>query len=101
MFGAVIQAFVFAMFDARHDLVLRCLVAPELVRDQDAWHVLASFAQRAEERLGSSLVPSALHQDIKHVAVLINGPPEVGRLAVRSCILILLSNTHALDLASF
>ena len=78
------------MLDARHHLLLRCLVAAELIRDEYARHIGAAFEQLAEELLGSTLVASALHQDIKHVPVLINSAPEVGRFPVRYGILILL-----------
>jgi hypothetical protein len=70
------------VFYTRHHLFLGCFVAPELIRDHRTWDVLTALEQLAEELLRGSLVPSALHQDIKHVPVLIDGSPEVGRLPV-------------------
>ena len=80
--AAVVEPTMATMLHTRHDILLGCLVAPELVRAQDTWHVLASFEQLAEELLCSRLVPPALHENIKHVAVLVDCPPEIGRLAV-------------------
>ncbi len=82
VFRTIVQPFVLAMLDTRHDFRLGCLIAAELVRDQHARDVGAALEQFAEELLGSTLVASALHQDIKHVPVLIHGAPEVGRFPV-------------------
>jgi hypothetical protein len=68
---------VLAMFHTREDLPLGCAIAAELIRDDDARDVRQPFQQPAEESLGRSLVSPALHQDIKHVAVLIHRPPEI------------------------
>ena len=81
VFRAVVEAFVSAMLNTWHHFLLCRLVAPELVRDQDAWHVLASFEQLAEEFLGSDFISTALHQDIQHIPILVNRTPEIGRLA--------------------
>ncbi len=80
--GAVIEPPVPAMLNTRYDLLLCCLVAPQLVRDEHAWNILRALEQLAEHFLGSSLVSSALHQDIQYVAVLIDCPPHVLRLAI-------------------
>ena len=73
--SAVVEAFVLAMLHAGHDLLVRCLVAAQLVGDQHARHILTAFEQLAEELLGGRLVAPALDQDIQHVAVLIDGAP--------------------------
>ena len=41
-----------------------------------------ALQQLAEEALGSALVLAALHEDVQHVAVLIDGTPEILALAV-------------------
>lgn len=82
VFGAVVQPFMAAMVHARHDLLVGCLVATQLVGDQYARDILAAFEHLAEELLGRGVVPAALHEDIQHIAVLINGTPQVRRLAV-------------------
>lgn len=71
-----------AMFDAWNNLLLGCLVTPKLVGNQDTWYILAALKQLAEELLGGGLIPSALHQDIEHVAILVNRPPQIVGLAV-------------------
>ncbi len=71
-----------AIFHARHDLLLGSLIAAKLVSDEYTRHILACLEQFAEEFLRGSLVAPALHQDIEHIAVLIDGPPQVVGLAV-------------------
>jgi hypothetical protein len=82
VFGPVIEALVAAMFDTRHDFPVRGLVAAQLIRDQDAWHILAFPQELAEELLRGCRVPAALHQDIQDVPMLINGAPQIVRLAI-------------------
>ncbi len=89
------------MFDARQALAFGGTIAGELVRDQHARDIRTAREYLAEELLGSGFVAAALNQDIQDVAVLIDRPPQVVLLSIRSRILILLSNTHALDLARF
>ncbi len=81
----IVQAPVAAMFDARHDFVMGGFIAPELhpsgvPGDQHPRHVGTAFEYLAEEFPRGCLHPfgvpvPALHQDIKHVAVLIDCPP--------------------------
>ena len=82
VFCPVVEAFVSAMLNTWHDFLLCRLVAPELIRDQNTRDVLATPEQLAEELLRSSLVPSALHQDIKDVPILVYCAPQLGRFAV-------------------
>src|ERR687886_516249 len=56
--GAVIEPPVTTMLNARHDLLLRCFIAPKFVGNHHARHVLAAFEQLAEELLGRGFVPS-------------------------------------------
>src|SRR3712207_3007815 len=79
--GPIVQPPMATMLDTRHDLLLGCLVAPELVRDDHTRHILTSFEQLAEELLRGCLVPSALYQDIETVPILIDGSPQILRLA--------------------
>ena len=80
--GTIVQALVLTMLDTRHDFLLGRLVASQLVRDQHTWDVGAAFEQFTKEFLRRSLVPTALHQDIEHIPMLINSPPEVGGLTL-------------------
>jgi hypothetical protein len=67
------------MLDDRHALLLCSRIAPELVRDEHSWHILAAFAPRApeftEELHGCSSVPTAPDEDIEDVPMLIDSPP--------------------------
>ena len=73
----VIQISVLPMFDAWEELPLRGSITLQLVRDDDAWSVLAPLEELAEESLRSLLVAPALHQDIEDLAILIDHPPEI------------------------
>ena len=52
------------------------------VGDHHTRHVHQALEQLAKKLLGGLLIASALHQDIKHVVVLIHGSPQVIPLAV-------------------
>ena len=82
VFCAVVQIPVLAVFHARQELALGGAVALALIRDDHSWEVPTPLEQLAEERLRSGLIAMALDQDIQHVPVLINGPPEVVPFAV-------------------
>jgi hypothetical protein len=77
MLGAVVEVSVLAVLHARQDLLLRGIIAFQLVGDEDPWGILASFEELAEKLLRGLRVAAALHQHIQPVAVLIDGPPEV------------------------
>ncbi len=74
------------VFYTRHQLLLGCFVAPELIRDHHTWDVLTALrpegTRLAEKLLGSNLVSSALDEDIQYVAILIDCPPQILRLTV-------------------
>ncbi len=82
VFGTVVEPPMAAMFHTWHDLVVGCLIAAQLVRNHDTWDVLASLQQLAEELLRRRLVPAALHKDIEHIPILIDGSPQIVRLPV-------------------
>jgi hypothetical protein len=75
--GAVIQIPVLSMLDAGQDLAHGGTVASQLIRDDHSWDLPQALEQFAEELLGCGLVPTALHQDIEHLAILIHGPPQI------------------------
>jgi len=72
VFRPIVQVAVLPVFDAREDLSLRRAVAFQPIGDDDPWHVPAALEELAEERLGSVLIPPALHENIQDVAVLIH-----------------------------
>ena len=78
----VVQTLVLAMLHARQHLLLRCLVAAKLVRDDHAWHIATALEQFPEELPRCSFVATALHQDIQHVPILIDRSPQVLRLSI-------------------
>src|SRR5687768_11611684 len=71
-----------AVLHPRQNFLFCGTIALELVRNDHPRDILAALEPHAEERLGGCLVAPALHQDIKHVAILIDGPPQVMALTV-------------------
>jgi hypothetical protein len=78
---AIIQTSVLPMFDPWKELTLGGSVALEFVGDDHARDVGQAFQQFAEELLRGPLIPPPLHQNIKHLAVLIDRPPEIVALS--------------------
>ena len=76
VFCPIVQAFVLAVLHARQDLTFRRSIALQFISDDHAWDVLESFEELAKEAFRRVCVPSALHQDIQHVAVLIHCSPQ-------------------------
>ena len=56
---------------------MRCGVAPQLVGDQPPGLVSFAFQQLTEEALGGTPIATRLDEDVDHVAVLVNGTPEI------------------------
>ena len=79
---AVVQIPVLPMFDARQDLLFGCAIAAEFIRDDDPRHIPQALQELAEEFFRRVLVPPALHQDIEHMAILIDGPPQIMTFAM-------------------
>ncbi len=57
-------------------------IAREFIGDEDTWNVGATLEELAEKLPGSSFVPSTFHENIKDVAVLIDGAPQIMPLAI-------------------
>src|SRR6266700_5476880 len=70
------------MLHRRPDFCLGCCVASQLVGDDGTWNVLKASQQLAKELFGGFLVPARLHENIKHVAILVDCTPEILQLAV-------------------
>ena len=75
--GPVIEVPVLAMFDSQENLALGRSGALQFVGDEHARYVSQSLEEFAEELLCRLLVPAALDQDIQHVPLLIDCPPEI------------------------
>src|SRR5262245_33244193 len=66
-----------AMFYPGQDLALGGTIAFEFISDDYARYVGQPFEQLAEELLRGLLIASTLHQDIQHVPILIDCPPQI------------------------
>src|SRR5690242_5974909 len=65
------------MLNTSEQLALGRSITGKFVGDNHTWNVLQPFEQFAEELFSCVFVPSALHQDVEHVAMLINCSPEI------------------------
>jgi hypothetical protein len=65
------------MLHARQDLAFGCSIALQLIGDDHPWDVVESFEELAKKTFRRVCVPSALDKDIQHVAVLIDGSPQI------------------------
>jgi hypothetical protein len=81
---AVVQIPALPVFHARQDLAFRGTIGTEFVGHNDSLHVARTLQQLAKEALSGLRVTPAPHQNIKHVAMLINGPPEIVQLAANA-----------------
>src|SRR5689334_24955459 len=75
-------ALVGAELDGRHDLAVSGAVGAQLVRDDHPRHRVSRLGESAEESLRRGIVPSVLHQDVQHHAVLVDSPPAALLLTV-------------------
>jgi hypothetical protein len=73
----VIEIATLAVFYPGQYLTLGRAVALQLVRNDNPWHVLQSLEQLAEKLLRRMLIAAALHENVEHVILLIDGPPQV------------------------
>src|SRR6266568_1784175 len=73
--STIVEPFVLTMLHSWQDLAFGRPITLQFVRNDHARHVLRPFEQFPKESLGGLFVASALHQDIKHVPLLINGSP--------------------------
>ena len=65
------------MFDTRQDLTFRGTIGPEFIRHDDSRRVAQALQQLAKEALGCLRVAPALNQNVEHVAMLVDGSPEL------------------------
>src|SRR5690242_12220152 len=77
----VVEAFVLAVLDARHDLPLGGTVAAQLVGDQHTRRSPLLLQQFAQQAFGGLLIAPALDEDIENKALLIDRTPEPVLLA--------------------
>lgn len=76
IFRSIVQSFALPMLHARQDLTFGRSITLQFICDDHSWHVVQPFEEFAEKSFRRLFVVPALHQDIEHVAVLIDDPPE-------------------------
>jgi hypothetical protein len=79
---AVIEIAMLTMFHTGQEFPLGGTIAFEFIRDDDPRHIRQTVEELAQALLGGLLVPSALHQEVEHVAVLIHCPRQPMGLAI-------------------
>ena len=82
VFGAIIEIAVLPMLHTGEDLPFGGAIARQFIRDHHPGDIRQTFEELPEELLGSALVAASLYEDIKHVAVLIDGAPQILPLAM-------------------
>ena len=76
-FRPVVQALVLAMLDTGHDLHLSCGITLQFVGDQHPWGVTQALEKLAKKALRRQPVAPALHEDVKHMAIVVDCTPQV------------------------
>ena len=69
------------MDDRRHNVVVRCRVASELVGHEPRWLAALAFEKLAKELLRGTPIAPRLNQDVDEIAILVDGAPEILALA--------------------
>jgi hypothetical protein len=80
--GPIVQTAALTVFDFRQQRALRHAIAAEFVGGDDARNILQTLQQPLEDTLRRPGIAAALHQDIGHGAILIDGAPETVQLAL-------------------
>jgi hypothetical protein len=78
----VIEIATLAVFYPGQDLPLRRAIALELIGNDDPRDILTALEQLTEKLLRRLLIAAALHQNVEHVVVLVDGTPQVMALAI-------------------
>jgi hypothetical protein len=73
----VIQVLRAAVGHRRQKLAVSDLIAGQIVGDKHPRHIPQTVEQRTENRLAAFGVSPGLHQDVEHVAVLVDRTPQV------------------------
>jgi hypothetical protein len=76
-FGSIVLVLLRAVNDGWHHEVVGRRVAAQLVGDQTPWRTALLFQQLTEEAFGRTPIAPGLDEEVDHVAVLIDGPPDV------------------------
>ena len=76
-FGSIVFVLLRAVHDRRHHDAVGRRVAAKLVRNQKPWLAALPFQQLTEKAFGRQPITPWLDEDVDHVAILIDGPPEI------------------------
>src|ERR1700674_4173160 len=79
---AIVRSSILYVLDIGQYLCLGGGITAQLVGDDGPRDVLQSLQQLAKEFLGSLSIAKRLHQDIEHLAVRIDGAPQIIQLAI-------------------
>jgi len=73
--GPVVQTFMGSVFDVRHNLPPGCSIRAQLVSDHPLWCDTLFLQKTGQQSLGGLGVAAILDDFVKHIPVLIDGPP--------------------------
>src|SRR6266566_2199029 len=76
-FRSIVFVLPSAVKDTRHHAPVGRRVAAKLVRDQTPRHTGLPFQQLTEEASCRTPIAPWLDEDVDHIAVLVDGPPEI------------------------
>lgn len=82
IFYSIVQIAALSMLYVWEHVSLGSTVAREFIGDEDTGDVGATLEELAEKLHRCCFVPSTLHENIKDVAVLIDGAPQIMPLPV-------------------
>ena len=76
-FGSVVRTDLVDVIQRGYDRAMSRIIASEFVGDQPPWFAALTFDQATEKPFSCPLVAAPLYQDINHIAVLIDGTPQI------------------------
>src|SRR5712692_2482842 len=74
---SVVQPPTSTMLHGGQHLCLGSRITAQLVSDDDPRGVLQTFVQFAKELLRCTLISPRLHQNVEHLAILVDGTPQI------------------------
>ena len=77
----IVQSFVLPMFDRQTHLFTSRALARKLISDHDTWRIAQALQMLLEETCGRFRVALALDKNVEVIAILIDTPPKIMRLA--------------------
>ncbi len=75
--GTIVEIAVLPMLDTGQELPLGRPIARQFVGDNDPRDVPQALEEFPKELLRSHLIPPALYEDVEHMAVLVDRPPQI------------------------